>query len=346
MSFPDLRSPFMPSLGPQSACSGASVGLCPHQFPINDDFQGQGPPFKRLKTSRSNSLSEIHSNSLFYPSMSNHSLINCWPQFPTKNEDQHPQFEHQILPPLKKPRISEECRSNCLPCPPVNNGMSVDDIGFWIQNSQFEHPPPPFKKPRISEETQSNSLRYPPLASSINPPPSGPSSSGIRTDTIFFKPSVSAKFKVGLCRNGENCNFAHGIEDMRQPPPNSQELAEDRLPLGNCDGDQELIHWMKRCSFIHEHPAKVGDKLGGFSQSRVLGTVNGRGCNGSEGNRSVNNTSSDSLRVNSNPAYWKTKLCKKWETRGLCSLGEKCHFAHGQEELLVLRWTNRSRSQE
>lgn len=323
MSFPDSRPPLMPSLGAYS--SGHAIGLCP-QFPIHDGFQEhqysqlqhQGPPFKRPKTSPSNFLSEIHSNSLFFPFVSNDSVFGCCPRFPTINEDQqHSQFEQLILPCSKKPRISEQPNSISLPCPPINNGISDDDYGFWDQHSQFEQHAPPLKKPRFSEEIHSNSLPYPPLNASTNPPPSAQSNKG-------------AKFKVGICRNDENCNFAHGIENLPQLSPNWQGPVEDRLPSGNWDGDQKLIHWMKRCSFLHEHPAKFGDKLGRFSQSKVLRMVNGRGCNDPENNRSVN-TSSDELPVNPKPAYWKTKLCKKWETRGICSFGEKCHFAHGQE---------------
>lgn len=33
-----------------------------------------------------------------------------------------------------------------------------------------------------------------------------------------------------------------------------------------------------------------------------------------------------------NPKY-KTSLCKHWTTTGNCSIGSRCHFAHGEREL-------------
>ncbi|GMH27326.1 hypothetical protein Nepgr_029169 [Nepenthes gracilis] len=48
---------------------------------------------------------------------------------------------------------------------------------------------------------------------------------------------------MGQCRNGEDCNFAHGEQDLRKPPPNWQELVSG----GNCDDDDRIIHEMKLC---------------------------------------------------------------------------------------------------
>ena len=154
---------------------------------------------------------------------------------------------------------------------------------------------------------------------------------------------------MGTCRNGENCNFAHGIEDMRQPPPNWQELVgvrdEDRPPSGNWDDDKKLIHKMKlckkyyngeecpygeRCNFLHEDPAKfrecsaISIGTNGSPKSHMSGT------NDSESNRTANNTGLDVVMVNSKATFWKTKLCIRWETTGRCPFSDKCHFAHGQ----------------
>ncbi|KAM0030291.1 putative transcription factor C3H family [Helianthus debilis subsp. tardiflorus] len=35
------------------------------------------------------------------------------------------------------------------------------------------------------------------------------------------------KFLDGICRNGDDCTFAHGPNDLREPPPNWQELVKD-----------------------------------------------------------------------------------------------------------------------
>lgn len=304
MSFPDPRPPFMPSLRPYVVGSDA-IGCWP-QFLMNHEDQysqleQHGPPYKR-----NNTCEESQSTSLFYPSM-NGDANGFWPQFPMNNEDQHSPFDQQS-PHFKKARISEEGQSNSLPYPSMNTGLI---------------------------------------------PPNAPVNKG--ANNIFFKTRLCAKFKVGMCRNGENCNFAHGIDDMRQPPPNWQELVgireEDKSSSGNWDDDHSIIHKMKlckkfyngeecpygdRCNFLHEDPAKFRDDLGRFRESSAIsiGTtgppaVNGSNFNHSEDNNRPVNTGADAFRVSMKPAYWKTKLCNKWETTGLCPFGEKCHFAHG-----------------
>lgn len=191
MSFPDSRSPLMTSL----------QGYCV------DNEEQYGPALKRAKT-----CGEIQSTSLFYPNMSSDS-IGFWPRC-----DQHSQFEQQI-PPLKKPRISEEAQSISLPCPPMKAVMSNNAIGFWTQLStkksvdqhpQFEQ----HAKPRIPEESQSYSLPYPLPMNARMTASNARVNNG--ANNIFFKTRLCAKFIVGKCKNGENCNFAHGIEDMRQ----------------------------------------------------------------------------------------------------------------------------------
>ncbi|RZC10367.1 zinc finger CCCH domain-containing protein 39-like isoform X2 [Glycine soja] len=181
------------------------------------------------------------------------------------------------------------------------------------------------------------------------------------TSHIFFKTRICAKFRAGACRNGENCNFAHGLEDMRQPPPNWQELVglrnEERPPtMGDWDDDQKIIHKMKlckkyyngeecpygdKCSFLHEDPARFRDDSVRYRESTAIsiGTNGspksyGDASNNLESNRAVN-TGLNVFRGNVKSTYWKTKLCIKFETTGHCPFGDDCHFAHGQAELQV-----------
>ncbi|KAF5749655.1 zinc finger CCCH domain-containing protein 39 [Tripterygium wilfordii] len=249
------------------------------------------------------------------------------------------------------------------PVPPFGPFSGASDaitIGVWpqIQNneqfdthSQFEQQSP-FKRPRNSEDNPSMNSRMPPQSIPVN--------KGITN--IFFKTRMCAKFRNGTCRNGENCNFAHGMDDLRRPPPNWQDLVggrdEDRPPQPppcNWEDDMKIIHKMKlckkyyngeecpygdRCNFLHEEPSKFKEDSGRFRESSVIsiGTtgqpvVQGGGFDHCDGNWSVNNSGPDAFQVNIKPVYWKTKLCIKWETTGTCSFGEKCHFAHGQAEL-------------
>ncbi|KAF5741975.1 hypothetical protein HS088_TW09G00013 [Tripterygium wilfordii] len=248
------------------------------------------------------------------------------------------------------------------PVPPFRPFSGASDaiaIGVWptFQNneqfdphSQFERQPP-FKRLRNSEDNQSMNSRTPPQSISVN--------KGI--SNIFFKTRMCAKFRNGTCRNGENCNFAHGLDDLRQPPTNWQDLVggrdEDRPPQPPCnwEDDMKIIHKMKlckkyyngeecpygdRCNFLHEVPSKFRDDSGRFRESSAIsiGTtgqpvVHGGGFSHSDGIWSMDSAGPDSFQVNTKPVYWKTRLCIKWETTGTCSFGEKCHFAHGQAEL-------------
>ncbi|KAK8535177.1 hypothetical protein V6N13_081316 [Hibiscus sabdariffa] len=252
---------------------------------------------------------------------------------------------------------------------PQSTYAGSDAIGIWpefpMNDWQFEphseseqqQQPSPFKRPRHSEDNQSNIVQCTPtnptnLRMSLNP------SINKGTTNIFFKTRMCAKFRLGTCRNGEGCNFAHGIEDLRQPPPNWQELGggrEEERPSGNWDDDQKIIHRMKlckkfyngeecpygdRCNFLHEDPSKFRDDVGRFRESSAIsiGTTgppagHGTVLDQSEGNRPVIIGYSDAFRGNTKPVYWKTRLCMKWETTGHCPFGEKCHFAHGQAEL-------------
>ncbi|KAJ1390212.1 Zinc finger, CCCH-type [Sesbania bispinosa] len=229
-------------------------------------------------------------------------------------------------------------------------------LQFPMNNEAFDpyselDQPPAYKRARTSDSSHSNA---PPRM--IQQAPNPQLNKG--TSHIFFKTRICAKFRLGACRNGENCNFAHGVEDMRQPPPNWQELVglrnEERSSSGNWDEDQKIIHKMKlckkyyngeecpygeKCSFLHEDPSKFRDDSGRFRESSAIsiGTNGspksyGDGSNNSEGNRAVN-TGLNVSRGNGKSTYWKTKLCIKWETTGHCPFGEDCHFAHGQGEL-------------
>lgn len=41
---------------------------------------------------------------------------------------------------------------------------------------------------------------------------------------MFFKTKMCSKFRAGVCPYITNCNFAHGMEELRRPPPNWQDI--------------------------------------------------------------------------------------------------------------------------
>lgn len=225
---------------------------------------------------------------------------------------------------------------------PMSNDQ-FDPNSRFDSSSQLDHPQPPLKRPRNFDENPSSAAPYP------RPNPS----TNRGATNIFFKTRMCAKFKMGSCRNGENCNFAHGTEDMRQPPPNWQELVgareDDHRSSDNWDDDQKIIHKMKlckkfyngeecpygdRCNFLHEGPSKFRDDSGRFRETSAIciGTSGlpmgqGNGNNQSEVGRAA--SSGLDPRVTTKTVYWKTKLCTKFEVTGHCPFGDKCHFAHG-----------------
>ncbi|KAJ9548678.1 hypothetical protein OSB04_021221 [Centaurea solstitialis] len=103
------------------------------------------------------------------------------------------------------------------------------------------------------------------------------------TTHIFYKTRMCQKFLEGTCRNGDSCTFAHGADDLREPPPNWQELVKDNGNRGggggggNWNEDQKIIHRMRicrkfyntgecpygeKCNFLHESPSKFKAESG------------------------------------------------------------------------------------
>ncbi|KAF5802847.1 putative transcription factor C3H family [Helianthus annuus] len=182
------------------------------------------------------------------------------------------------------------------------------------------------------------------------------------TTHIFYKTRMCQKFLDGICRNGDGCTFAHGPNDLREPPPNWQELVKDNRG-GNAGGnwnwndDQKIIHRMKickkfyngdecpygeRCNFLHESPAKfkaeAGVDGGRTRESSVINirTVVDRGQSQTEAGQdciTIGKTDQDASRGSVKTSFWKTQICGKWEMTGQCIFAEKCHFAHGLAEL-------------
>ena len=136
------------------------------------------------------------------------------------------------------------------------------------------------------------------------------------------------KFKLGTCTFSDRCHFAHGIEDLRKPPPGWEELAKTNLSSGKVVAEAPRRS-SKPCRYFFEGNCPYGERCtfshGGQESQRYDGDqVVERSAVGVAG-----------YGASSRPNY-KTRICARWEKGEICSYGEKCHFAHGQTGLLLL----------
>ncbi|CAL5010335.1 unnamed protein product [Urochloa decumbens] len=183
---------------------------------------------------------------------------------------------------------------------------------------------------------------------------------------MFFKTKLCCKFRAGTCPYVTNCNFAHGMEELRKPPPNWQEIVaaheeateqreEHQIPImtsgsvvagdgggggGGGGGSQGGRAYKGRhCKkFYTEEGCPYGDACTFLhdeqSKAResvaisLSPTVGGGGYNAAAAAAAAANGA-----MVQKPSNWKTRICNKWEMTGYCPFGSKCHFAHGAAEL-------------
>nr|GME03125.1 zinc finger CCCH domain-containing protein 39-like [Ipomoea batatas] len=229
------------------------------------------------------------------------------------------------------------------PPPPILLNQEQSEL-----NPQFDHAPP-FKRRRNSENNQLSSASFPPM----NPRVNLPNVPGKGSGHIFYKTRVCAKFLEGKCRNGEHCTFAHGADDLREPPPNWQDLVREKDRVaGSWNDDQKIIPRVKickfyngeecpygeNCNFLHERPPKFkSDMVKDHMESSAISIATTNSItarrSGSDQLESHKHASVDLDIHRPKLAFWKTRLCSKYDITGQCPFGERCHYAHGKSEL-------------
>ncbi|MCO5562488.1 hypothetical protein L7F22_016115 [Adiantum nelumboides] len=195
-------------------------------------------------------------------------------------------------------------------------------------------------------------------------PASGGTVKSKGTGSIFFKTKLCCKFRAGTCPYNSNCNFAHGMEELRKPPPGWEEMVAaqeaERATRGSTNnqiqvvaepnaavnqGDSQRFHktprpcrkfytedgcpYGDRCIFMHDDQVSQGRVLresNAISLGPMTSQGNGGTSAGGSGERSSN---------------WKTRICNKWETTDHCPFGQKCHFVHGNPDGSTFSLTSR-----
>ncbi|KAJ3692569.1 hypothetical protein LUZ60_011664 [Juncus effusus] len=226
-----------------------------------------------------------------------------------------------------------------------------DDYRSWPGSDQNPNPnsssePPPNKKSR--SDSSSNSV-----------------SKSRAIGKMFFKTKLCCKFRAGTCPYITNCNFAHGMEELRKPPPNWQEILAQAQQDQKSDELQIQIPQFEAPREEHSIPILTTSQIGGEGVRNYKGRhckkfYTDEGCpygesctflhdEQSKARESVAISLSPSVGAGSSvavgvagqspagtgqkPSNWKTRICNKWEMTGYCPFGSKCHFAHGSAEL-------------
>lgn len=120
-----------------------------------------------------------------------------------------------------------------------------------------------------------------------------------------FKSKLCKRFQEsGHCNFGERCGFAHGDHDLRQSGTYGQVFLNPGMSAP-------------------EGAAAPMDSMGG--KGGYGGDMGGKGGYGGGYGGPPDRGQNDGLL--------KTKLCVTHQRTGVCSFGDRCRFAHGEEEL-------------
>jgi hypothetical protein len=146
-----------------------------------------------------------------------------------------------------------------------------------------------------------------------------PEGARVDCDPKLYKTELCRGFsRDGSCRYGANCQFAHGIEELRPAPQGASKVI--KISLEN--SISEDTSFIRPSSPAFEHGA-----------DGALPSLNIPAFNEiSSPKRSNIHESCVSPKVK-DPRVYKTELCQKFEETGSCPYGLKCQFAHGNKEL-------------
>ncbi|KAJ2888140.1 hypothetical protein GGI21_006766, partial [Coemansia aciculifera] len=134
-------------------------------------------------------------------------------------------------------------------------------------------------------------------------------------DNPLYKTRLCEKFEQdGECPYYQKCVFAHGAAELRVREP-----APTGTLRSNSDDRQ------------HDYVANPGHS---YQRQQSQQQQQRQPLSSSQFQQPTRVSQNPSLKFTSNPLY-KTRLCQRYTEQGDCPYGEKCQFAHGDQELRV-----------
>eukprot|EP01025_Chloroclados_australasicus_P018245 TRINITY_DN19465_c0_g1_i1.p1 TRINITY_DN19465_c0_g1~~TRINITY_DN19465_c0_g1_i1.p1 ORF type:complete len:331 (-),score=37.17 TRINITY_DN19465_c0_g1_i1:477-1469(-) len=154
----------------------------------------------------------------------------------------------------------------------------------------------------------------------------------------FFKTRICKLWRVGTCPNGDNCGYAHGELELRQPNMELLRLQEGNpapnpnpMPYPNPVGQTPQLGPPGRPPFMqqsHTNINAVSQQPSHFGHRPQANPP--FGYSGSFGGL---NDMSEEERDRFRGIMYKTKMCPAWVQRGWCNYKDRCSFAHSRQEL-------------
>ncbi|KAJ2721442.1 hypothetical protein GGI07_003955 [Coemansia sp. Benny D115] len=159
------------------------------------------------------------------------------------------------------------------------------------------------------------------------------------------RPQDNPRYKTKLCdkfeRDGEcpyhhKCVFAHGESELRvrettPTTPSFRNGAEERTRDHSASSNSYSQQQQQQSS--SQNQTQSQSQSPHYNQQTFRGHQASQSHQGQQQQQQPRTpVGNNTLRYNSNPLY-KTRPCQRFSEQGECPYGEKCQFAHGEEEL-------------